>query len=495
MAIRVSLGAGRGRLILLVWVESAWIAGLASLAGALLSSWATPFLVGMINSPENPVRLALAFDFRLLGFSICLSVLLTFLFGLPSAFRASAARPSLALRGGGRRHRPRLMHALSMTQVSFCFAVVLIAGLFLRSLDQLSHEPLGYSSARVVNLESTTHRPQLPVYWEQAADRLRTVRGVESVALAAWPLMSGETATSAISTHGVASNVFADRFMVSVGWFDEMKIPLLSGRDFLVGESRPGPAIVNQAFVRQFFPNEIPLGQSFDVLDGRGGTTDMQVVGVVADARYRDNLRIPIRPTFYVPFRAMDANGGQQPVGRGTFVVRTASGIDSPSLAGLLRKEVSLARPEIRVSNIRTQAEIVQSKTIRERLLSMLALFFAIVALVLAAVGLYGVLDYSVLQRRREIGIRIALGAQNRHIIREVMLVTFVIVALGAVLGLAAGVLSVRYIQSILYQVDAVDSAILLIPSLIIAMASIGAAAPAVFRARRINPVEMLRAD
>jgi hypothetical protein len=193
MAIRVSLGAGRGRLILLVWVESAWIAGLASLAGALLSSWATPFLVGMINSPENPVRLALAFDFRLLGFSICLSVLLTFLFGLPSAFRASGARPSLALRGGGRRHRPRLMHALSMTQVSFCFAVVLIAGLFLRSLDQLSHEPLGYSSARVVNLESTTHRPQLPVYWGQAADHLRTVRGVESVALAAWPLLSGET--------------------------------------------------------------------------------------------------------------------------------------------------------------------------------------------------------------------------------------------------------------------------------------------------------------
>jgi predicted lysophospholipase L1 biosynthesis ABC-type transport system permease subunit len=274
-----------------------------------------------------------------------------------------------------------------------------------------------------------------------------------------------------------------------------MKIPLLSGRDFREGEARPGPAIVNRAFVKQFFTNEIPLGQSFDVLDGRGGATPMQVVGVVADARYRDNLRIPIRPMFYIPYRAVDANGGQQPAGRGTFVIRTALGVDPLSLAGLLRKQVSLARPEIRVSNIRTQDEIVQSKTVRERLLSIMALFFAVVAVVLAAVGLYGVLDYSVLQRRREIGIRIALGARNRHVIAEVTRATFAVVGLGAALGLAGGVLSVRYIQSVLYQVSAADPAILLIPSLIIAVASIGAAAPAVFRARRINPVEMLRAD
>lgn len=495
MAIRVSLGAGRGRLILLVWMESAWIAGLASLAGAILSWWAAPFLVGMINSPENPVRLAFTFDFRLLGFSVLLSVLVTFLFGLPSAFRAADARPSFVLRGGDRRHRRRVMHVLSMTQVAFCFAVVLIAGLFLRSFDQLSHVPLGYSPARIVNLEAVTHRPQLPVYWEQAADRLRAVRGVESVSLCAWPLMSGETAVSAIATHGTASNVFADRFMVSAGWFDEMKIPLLSGRDFRPGEAMPGSAIINQSFVRQFFTNEIPLGQSFDVLDGRGQATPVQVVGVVADARYRDNLRIPIRPTFYVPYQAAAANGGQLPVGRGTFVVRTAADVNSLSLAGLLRKEVSLARPEIRVSNIRTQDEIVQSKTVRERLLSMLALFFAGVALVLAAVGLYGVLDYSVLQRRREIGIRIALGAQGRHIATEVTFVTFAMVALGAGLGLGAGVVSVRYIQSILYRVSAADPAILLIPSLVITAVSIAAAAPAVFRARRIDPVEMLKAD
>jgi ABC-type antimicrobial peptide transport system permease subunit len=335
----------------------------------------------------------------------------------------------------------------------------------------------------------------LSVYWEQAADRLRAIRGVESVALAAWPLMSGETANSAISTHGVASNVFADRFMVSPGWFEEMQIPLLAGRDFRAAEARPGPAIVNEAFAKQFFPNEISLGQSFEVLDGRGGATPMQVAGVVADARYRDNLRIPIRPTFYVPYRSVDSNGGPQSVGRGTFVVRTAPGVDLHGLVELLRQEVSLARPEIRVSNIRTQDEIVQSKTIRERTLSILAVFFAVVAVVLAAVGLYGILDFSVLQRRREIGIRIALGAQNRHVIKEVTSTTFAVVAIGAAFGLAAGILSARYIESILYRVSAFDPEILLVPALIVAVASVGAAAPAVFRARRIDPTEMLKTN
>lgn len=495
MAIRVSLGAGRGRLILLVCMESAWIAALASLAGTLLSSWSTPFLVGMINSPENPVRLSVGFDFRLLAFSVGLSLLLTLLFGVPSALRASGAKPALTLKGGDRRHRHLMMNVMSMAQVSFCFAVVLIAGLFLRSFDRLSHERLGYSPARIVNLESVARHPQAPPVWELAADRLRTVHGVESVALAAWPLMSGETANSAIATHGVASNVFADRFMVSPGWFEEMKIPLLNGRDFREGESRPGPAIVNQSFVRQFFPDEIPLGKSFEVLDGRGGAVSMEIVGVVADARYRDNLRVPIRPTFFLPFRAVTSSGSQQATGRATFVLRITPEADPRNLAGLLRKEVSLARPDIRVSNIRTQNEIVQSKTVRERLLSILALFFAVIAVVLAAVGLYGVLDFSVLQRRREFGIRIALGARDRHIVSEVTLATFAVVAGGALLGLAAGILAVRYIQSILYRVSAADPAILLIPWLIIGIAALAAAAPAVLRARRIDPVEMLRMD
>ena len=169
-------------------------------------------------------------------------------------------------------------------------------------------------------------------------------------------------------------------------------------------------------------------------------------MGLVRDARSRDNLRLPIRPTAYVPFQAIDATGALQPKGRGTFVVRTASA-NPLALASILRQEVPRARPGFRVSNIRTQAEINQSAHVRERLLAMLALFFAVVALLLAGIGLYGVLDYAVLQRRREIGIRMAIGAQAGDIARRVTADVFVMVLAGAVAGLALGMASARYIE------------------------------------------------
>ena len=496
MAVRVSLGASRGRLMQLVFVESAWIAGLASLAGAVLSSWATPFIVQMIHSQENPVRLTIAFDFRLLAFSFCLSALITFLFGFPPALRASSSKPAAALRGrGGFRHRGRVMHALIMVQVAFCFVVLLVAGMFMKSFDRLSRQPLGYSPDRILNLESVARRPQDAVAWEQVADALRAVPGVESIAIAAWPLMSGETANSAIATHGVGSEVFADRFMISPGWFNQMAIPILSGREFRAGEARPGPAVVNQAFVKEFFGNESPIGATFDVLGAGGAATHMRVVGISSDVRYRDNLRIPIRPTFFIPFRAITPTGSQQPLGRGTFVVRAAPGVEPLGLATDLRKAVSLSQPEIRVSNIRTQRAIVDSTTVRERLLAILAAFFAAVAMLLAAVGLYGVLDYSVLQQRREIGIRIAVGARHRDIVKAVTLTSLAVVTLGSLIGFAVGIASVRYIDSILFGVRALEPSIVLGPAfLIFAIASM-AAAPSVARALRIDPMEMLRAE
>ena len=496
MAVRVSLGAGRARLLQLVLMESAWIAALAALAGAILSSWATPFVIGRINSAENPVRLAAPFDFRIVAFSVCLSLVLTLLFGLPSALRASSSKPFAALKAGNDPpQRRRLMHALTMAQSAFCFLVLLVAGMFVSSFDQLSRQPLGYSPDRIVNLESVTRHPQPAISWEQAADSLRWVPGVDSVTLAAWPLMSGETANSAIRTHGVMSEVFADRFLVSPGWFDEMRIPILAGRDFRVGEARPGPAIVNQSFVNQFFGGENPMGKSFEILDGRGGATPLQIAGIVADARYRDRLHIAIRPTFFMPLRTVAADGSAQPIGRGTFVVHTSAGVEPASLGSALRKAVSLAQPEIRVSNVRTQHEILESKTIRERLLSMLAAFFAAIAMLLAAIGLYGVLDYSVLQQRRELGVRIAIGARSRDVVKQVTFVTLTMVAVGALLGLLAGIGSVRYIESILFHVRALDAAIILPPAFTIGLAAGAAAVSPVLRALRIDPVELLKSE
>jgi len=196
----------------------------------------------------------------------------------------------------------------------------------------------------------------------------------------------------------------------------------------------------------------------------------------------------------YIPFRSLDAGGAMRPAGRGTFAVRTAS--QNPlALAATLRKEVANARPGFRVRDIHTQVELNQTDTVRERLLATIASFFAAVATLLAGVGLYGVLDYSVLQRRREIGIRIAIGARSSDIVRRVSLEALAMVALGAAVGLAIGMASVRYIQSLLYQVQLTDISILALPSLTILTPALLASLPAVIRAVRTDPVKMLRTE
>jgi ABC-type antimicrobial peptide transport system permease subunit len=196
-------------------------------------------------------------------------------------------------------------------------------------------------------------------------------------------------------------------------------------------------------------------------------------------------------PVTYVPFHPFDAT---QPIREGTFIVRTSSA-NPLALASILRREVPRAQPEFRVSNIRTQAEIDQSQTVRERLLAMLGMFFATVAILLAGVGLYGVLDYSVLQRRREIGIRMAIGAQAGGIARLVTADVFRMVLVGGLAGLALSMGSVRYIEALFYEVKATEVGVLALPSLAILTAALVTALPAVIRAVRTDPVTMLRAD
>lgn len=496
MALRVSIGAGRGRLTQMVLVESSLRAFLAAVLGVLFAWWSAPFVVSMINPPDNPARLDLPADGRVLMFSVALSLVTTLLAGLTPALQASAVRAISALKGGEDPHsRRRLMHGLIALQVAFCFLVLFLTGMFVVTAQRLSHTSTGFSAERILNLETVTSQSQPQVFWDQVAEHLREVPGVESVAMTVWPMMSGESWISDISVRGgPTSEVFCDFLSVSPGWFDEMKIPFLDGRDFRPEETYPPAAVVNQAFANQYFEGENPVGKAFQTEDSAGVRTDFQIVGFVRDARSRNELRLPIWPTAYVPFRAVDASGVLQPRSRGTFVVRTFHA-NPIALASLLHQEVPRARPEFRVNNIRTQVEINQAGTIRERLLATLAIFFAVVALLLASVGLYGMLHYSVLQRRREIGIRIAVGAPAGVIARLVTTEVFSMVIAGAVAGLTLGMASVRYIQSLFYQVKATDPAMLAIPALTILAAALLAALPAVIHAVRIDPVAMLRTE
>ncbi|MEI9976298.1 MAG: ABC transporter permease [Ignavibacteriota bacterium] len=286
-------------------------------------------------------------------------------------------------------------------------------------------------------METIAPGPQATVFWEQAADRLREAPGIEAVAVASWPLLNGNSWNGFVSVNGAPPGPIDAEFMrVSPGWFGAMKLPLVAGQDFRPIDAMPGTAILNETFVRLFLNGMNPIG-----VQVAKGNLSFQVVGVVRDSPYRD-VHESIRPVVFVPFRSTEKTNSA------TFVVRTAS-TNPLAMASTVRKALT----GVRVSNLRGQMEFVQAQTVRERLLSMLALFFAGVALVLAGIGLYGVLDYSVLQRRREIGIRMAIGAQAADIARRVTAEVFRMVLVGALAGLGLGMLSVRYLTTLLYEV------------------------------------------
>lgn len=495
LALRVSIGGGRWRLVQLVLVQSACLAFLAAALGGLLAWWAAPFVVGMINPPDNPARLLLPADWRVLGFGLAIALAVTLLFGLLPALRASTVNPVTALKGGEDPHaRRRLMDGLIGVQVAFCFLVLFVAGLFVTTFERLSHESTGFSADGVLVVDTVTKQAQPLAYWNQLLEQLRHRQGIEAVGMSDAPLLGGGNWNNFISVDGLPPNgVIAYMRRVSPGWIDALKIPLLDGRDFLPQDSQPGSALVNQAFANAYFNGKSPVGRTFEIVFSGNFRLRFQAVGMVGDVRYEE-LRQPLVPQVYVPFRILGEKGEVQDVGGADLVVRTTSA-NPLVFSQFLRDEIPHLRTEFRVSRIRTQLEINQSQTVRERLLATLAVFFSLVALLLAGVGLYGVLHYYVLQRRREIGIRIAVGAGIANIARIVTVDAFIALAGGSAAGLTLGIASARFMASLFYQVKATDPPMLIVPTLVLTAVAILAAIPAVVRASRIDPASMLRVE
>lgn len=494
MALRISIGAGRSRLLQLVLVENAMLALFSAALAAIFAWWAAPFVVSHINPPDNPAHLILPADWRVLAFGLLVTLVVTLLFGLAPALRASAIQPVTALKGGEEPHsRPRSMYTLIAAQIAFCFVVLFFAGLFVATFRRLASQPLGFDVKNLLLLETYTPHGQSPESWSQLADTLRAVPGVEDVAIASWPLLEGGW-TGSIWVNGAPR---ADKWgyfaSISPGWLNTVKMPLLEGREFNATDSFPGEAVVNQTFVRTFFNGADPIGHTFEKVNPQGSHQLCQVIGVVADAAY-SNIHDPILPVAYVPVRHLNSDGTINPADGGTFLLRT-SGINPLSLAPTLRRLIAQTNPAFRISNVQTQQELLDNQSIREHLLALLAFFFAAVALLLAAIGLYGVLNYSVQQREREIGIRLAIGARIGSIARLVTAKIFVTLFIGSIAGIALGMASVGYVQTLLFGVKGTDPSMLVAPAAVLFSAALLASLPAIFRAARIDPSIMLRAE
>ena len=492
MALRISIGAGRRRLVQLILTQSALLALLASVLGAFFAAWSAPFVLSLVNPPDNPARLNLPADWRVLLFGFALIILVVLLLGLLPALRASAVKPVAALKGGEDPHSPRrLMRGAIALQVAFCCLVLFLSSLFVTSFERLQNRPLGFSADRLLLLETNAGKGQLPVVWNQTAEALRAVPGVDSVAISGWPILGRIRINSDISVNGAPPSPTPAFFLnVSPGWLSTMKIPLVSGRDFRPQDTSPGAAIVNETFAKTFFPGQDPIGRTFE----RGANQPMnKIVGVTPDVPDHD-LREPNGALFYVPFAAIDDKSAPSVANFATFAIHTEAR-NPLALADSLRRLIAERHNGLRVSNVTTQLELVRDQTIRERLIATLAAFFAAVALLLAGIGLYAVLNYSVLQRRREIGIRMAIGSTRAGIVRIVTLDSFLMIALGGCAGIALGFGAARYVASLFYQVKATDADIIALPTCAILLSALVATLPAVLRALRTNPTEILRAE
>lgn len=497
MALRISIGAGRRRLVQLILTQSALLALLTSILGAAFAAWAAPFVLSLINPPDDPARLALPADWGVLLFGFGLFLLVALFLGLLPALRASAVAPIAALKGGEDPHSPRrLMRGGIAVQVAFCFLVLFLSSLFVASFQHLQNRPLGFSTDRLLLLETVADKGQLPVVWNQTVEALRATPGVNSVTISRWPLLGRIRINSDISINGAPPSPTPAFFLnVSPNWFSTMKIPLISGQDFRTEDTSPGVAIVNETFVKTFFPGQDPLGHTFERVANqyRGTAGKYKIVGVTPDVPY-DDLRETSRAVFYAPFDEIDSKSAPKPVEFATFAIRT-EGENPLLLAGSLRQVIAQQHNGLRVSNITTQLDLVRDQTIRERLIAMLAAFFATVALLLAGLGLYAVLNYSVLQRRREIGIRMAIGSSRAGIVRLVTSDVSLAIALGGCAGVTMGFGAARYVKSLFYQVKATDADMIALPTCAILLTALVAILPAVLRALHTDPTEILRTE
>ncbi len=499
IAVRLALGASRIRLIGQLLFESALLAIAGALCGGLLAAVLSRFLIAFISTPNNPIFLDMPMDWRVLGFAAGLAILTTILFGLVPALRSGRVPAGSVLKTGGRgttagRERFRLQRILVASQVAL--SLVLLAGalLFARSLQNLMTRDTGFQQdgVLVANLDFT--RLNLPEtrrdsFVRDLLDRIRAVPGVAQAAASMRSPVSGNSSNDDIIAENGADTKEASWLdYVSSDYFQTMETPIIAGRDFNGNDTATSPkvAIVNQAFVKKFLNGaKDAVGKQFRKWESPGEPEPYySVVGVVKDSVYND-MHEPFVPVMYFPRTQVKKAGTDV-----TFLVRSQLG--AAGLLNSVKNTIAGVNPEIDIQFKILRSQIRES-LVQDELMATLCSFFGGLAVLLAAIGLYGVISYTVTQRTGEIGVRMALGAQRSGVIRLILKEVAVLIAIGVVVGAGLTLAGSKTAGSLLFGLKPYDPLTLVLAVIILgAIAFVASFIPAQ-RATRVDPVVALR--
>jgi predicted permease len=497
LVIRLALGASRLRLATLLLLESAMLACAGAALGLLVARLGAGFLVRQLGPA---VFLDLPLDVRVLGFTAAVAAITALLFGLAPIAGLMKASPNEALKEHARTltgdRRLSVRNALVVLQVALSLALVVGAGLFARTFSSLTRLPLGFNPAPLVTVDVNVQRSSVPAsgraaLFERFREAASRVRGASDAGLSHIQPMSGQGWNTAVETDEVPSGPDRARMSwvnaVSPRFFATYGIPLLAGRDFMSDdrEGAPSVAIVNEAFARKFLGSGNPVGRDFRGRIGKPTSDTYQVVGLVSDAAY-SRLREGMMPTLYLPMSQTPRTAAI------SMTVRT-----SPALRGTIESDLARALGAVDASSaftIRPFDTYLAAAVRQERLVAMLSGFFGALALLLAALGLYGVTSYGVSRRRAEIGVRMALGAEPGGVVRLVLGRVGWLVGSGVVAGMALSWWASRFISgTMLYGVAPRDTPTFLAAAGVLIAVSAAAAWLPARRASRIDPVHVLR--
>ena len=498
-AVRLAVGAGRMRLVRQLLTESALLALLGGVAGVGLAWWGSRLLLLMASDGPQALPIDVTPNLRVLGFTIGVSLLCAIVFGTVPALRASRIEPNTSLKGGKTTALTALRNPLGKTlviaQVALSLLLLVGAGLFVRTLINLQSIPSGFNEENVMLLQVDTSAtgydgddPRLPGLLREVEDKVRAIPGVQAASFASYTFNQGFWTTPAHtreqnSLQGEARSIRNN--IVGPDFFAAMGIPFVAGRGFGPQDTDKSQkvAVITESMAQRFFPNGSPLGKRFGI--GRESTDDIEVIGVVKDAKY-GSLTEKFRPMAFYPH-------SQRPNVLGNLVVRFSG--PASAVVPQIRQTLKEINRNLPVDDVVSLSDHIGRSLVQQKLVARLALFFGLLALLLACVGLYGVLSYGVARRTNEIGIRMALGARGRSVLWLVLREALTLVVIGLVVGVLASLAVTKTAASLLYELKPNDPLTIALATLLLAaVAAVAGYIPA-RRAARVDPMIALREE